>query len=118
MESILTSIKKILGITEDYDAFDDELIIAINTALFTLWQLGVGNNTSEPFKIEDEDQKWSDFIDEGKIEMCKSYVALRVRLLFDPPTSGTLVEAINSQIKEFEVRMTYAVDEYSNYYVE
>ena len=118
MESILTSIKKILGITEDYTVFDDDIIFAINTAFFTLWQLGVGNDTSQPFKIEDSSTEWSEFIDDGLIEMCKSYVALRVRMLFDPPTSSVLVDAINGQIKEYEVRMTYAVDEYSNYYVE
>lgn len=116
MESILTSIKKIIGISEDYTEFDNDIIFAINTAFFTLWQLGVGNDLSEPFKIEDDSAEWSDFIDDGKIEMCKSYVALRVRMLFDPPTSSVLVDAINGQIKEYEVRMTYAVDEHSNYY--
>lgn len=118
MEGILTSIKKLIGLSEDYEAFDLDIIMAINTAFFTLWQLGVGNDTSQPFKIEDSSTEWSEFIDDGLIEMCKSYVALRVRMLFDPPTSSVLVDAINGQIKEYEVRMTYAVDEYSNYYVE
>ena len=116
MESILTSIKKIIGISEDYTEFDDDIIFAINTAFFTLWQLGVGNDSSTPFTIADEGPTWSQFIDDGKIEMCKSYVGLRVRMLFDPPSNSFLADAINGQIKEYEVRMTYAVDEYADYY--
>ena len=115
MDGILNSVKKILGLSSDYDVFDADLIMAINTAFFTLWQLGVGKNTEAPFVIHGDSEDWSDFIDEGKIEMCKSYVALRARMLFDPPTSGTLTESINGQIKEYETRMTYAVDEYNNY---
>ncbi len=116
MESILTSIKKILGLSEDYTAFDDEIIIAINTALFTLWQLGVGYSTSSPFKIEDDSATWADFVEDGTVEACKTYVGLRTRMLFDPPSNSFLADAINGQIKEYEVRLTYAVDEYSNYY--
>lgn len=116
MDSILTSVKKMVGIAGDYTEFDPDIIFAINTAFFTLWQLGVGKDPREPFKIEDESAKWSDFIDDGKIEMCKSYVGLRTRMLFDPPTNSFLVDAINGQIKEYEVRMTYGVDEYNDYY--
>lgn len=115
-ESILTSIKKLIGLSEDYEAFDLDIIMAINTAFFTLWQLGVGGDPSKPFTIEDDTAKWSDFIDFGKMEMCKTYVSLRVRMIFDPPTSSFLADAINGQIKEYEVRLTYGVDEYSDYY--
>ena len=115
-ESILISIKKLVGLSEDYEVFDADIIMAINTAFFTLWQLGVGKDTSKPFTIEDDTALWSDFIEFGKIEMCKTYVSLRVRMIFDPPTSSFLADAINGQIKEFETRMTYAVDEYSDYY--
>ena len=76
LESILTSIKKILGLSEDYTAFDTDIILAINTALFTLWQLGVGKVTETPFRIEDDGSEWSDFVEDGMIEMCKSYVGL------------------------------------------
>lgn len=117
-ESILNSIKKIIGISADYTEFDVDIIFAINTAFFTLWQLGVGNDTSQPFKIEDSEDIWEDFIDSGEIEMCKSYIALRVRMLFDPPSNSFLADAINGQIKEYEVRMTYAVDELNDYYAE
>lgn len=118
MESILTSIKKLLGLSEDYEAFDDDIILDINSALFILWQLGVGKSTETPYMIHDDSETWTDFIDESQIEICKPYVYLRTKMLFDPPSSGTMVDAINGQIKEYEVRMTYAVDEYSNYYVE
>ena len=116
MESILTSIKKILGLSEDYNAFDPDIIMAINTALFTLWQLGVGYRTESPFKIEDDAATWSDFVEDGKVEPCKTYVGLRTKMLFDPPTSSILADAINGQIKEYEVRLTYAIDEYNDYY--
>lgn len=118
MESILTSVKKYLGISEDYTAFDDEIVMAINTAFFTLYQLGVGNDMTQPFKIADKTAVWSSFIDDRKIEMCKSYVCLRTKLLFDPPSTSFHVDAINAQIKEYECRMGYAVDEYNNYYEE
>lgn len=117
-ESILNSIKKIIGISADYTEFDVDIIFAINTAFFTLWQLGVGSDPSEPFKIEDAEDTWDDFIEPGEIEMCKSYIALRVRMLFDPPSNSFLADAINGQIKEYEVRMTYAVDELNDYYAE
>ena len=112
MESILTSVKKVIGLDENYTAFDTDIIIAINTALFTLWQLRVGINKASPYKITGKTETWNDFIEDGKIEMCKSYVVLRVRLLFDPPTSGFLVDAIKEQIREFEFRMIVGSDEY------
>lgn len=112
MESILTTVKKILGLSEDYTAFDTDIVTAINTAFFALWQLGVGNDTSQPFKIEDKTAVWSDFIDSGKMEMCKSYICLRARILFDPPTSPTLMDALNAQCREYEFRMTVGNDMY------
>lgn len=110
MESILTSVKKMLGITEDYTAFDPDIIMAINSAFFILWQHKVGRDPSKPFMIHDDGETWLDFVEDGEIEIVKNYVALRVRLLFDPPSSGFLVENIKEQIKEFEVRMLYATD--------
>lgn len=114
--SILNSIKKNIGIDSDYTIFDDQIIMAINTAFFTLWQLGVGNTTTVPFMITGQTEEWTDFIDDAQAEVCKSYVTLRVRLLFDPPNNSFLVDAINAQIEEFECRMTYRVDELNNYY--
>lgn len=111
--SILTSVKKSLGLDEDYDAFDADIVFAINTAFFTLWQLGIGNNTSAPFKIEDDSEEWPEFIDDGRLEMCKTYVTLRTKLLFDPPASSYLVDAIKEEIREYEFRMTVGSESYT-----
>ena len=105
MDSILTSIKKLLGIAEDYEHFDADIIIHINSVLMVLTQLGVG--PAEGFVIEDESAKWSDFVSDTspvKMSAIRTYVYLRVRLLFDPP-SGTVIEMINKQIAEFEWRL-------------
>lgn len=110
MESILTSIKKLLGITEEYTHFDNDLIMHINSVLMILSQLGVG--PSEGYSISSSAQTWSDFLgdDLKKLQSVKSYVALKVRLMFDPPTSSSVMEAINNQIREFEWRLNVAVD--------
>lgn len=103
MESILQSVKKKLGIMPEYEHFDDEIITDINSAFSILNQLGVGSD--EPFTISGSDEVWTDFIEDGRIELVKSYIPLRVRLLFDPPANSFLVESINKQIAEFEFRM-------------
>lgn len=103
--SILTGTKKILGLAEDYTAFDHDVITHINTAFSTLAQLGVG--PPEGFMIEDETAEWIDFIDDTDLQYnsVKSYIYLRVRLLFDPPTTSYLIAAFNDQIKELEWRL-------------
>lgn len=103
MDSILNSVKKKLGIQEDYTHFDEDIIIDINSVFMILNQLGVGPD--EPFTIEDEDAFWDDFIDNTRIEAVKSYMYMKVRLMFDPPTSGFLVDSLNKQIAELEWRM-------------
>lgn len=110
MESILTSIKKLLGITEEYTHFDNDLIMHINSVLMILSQLGVG--PSEGYSISSSTETWTDFLgdDLKKLQSVKSYVALKVRLMFDPPTSSSVMEAINNQIREFEWRLNVAVD--------
>ena len=102
-ESILNSVKKALGIVESYDAFDDQLILYINTALAVLVQTGVGE---ENFAIHDSSSKWSDFLGEKMraLEYSKTYVILRVRLMFDPPQSSGAVEQIKAMIAEYEWR--------------
>ena len=112
MDSILNSVKKGIGLSEDYNVFDDEIIDAINAAFFTLWTLGVGDDKSKPFVISDADTEWSEFISDNKIEACRNYVKMRTRLQFDPPTSSFLLEAIKEQVQEFEFRMMVATDEY------
>ena len=105
MESILTSIKKLLGIKEEYNNFDQDIIMHINTVLVTLNQLGVG--PSDGFEITDELDNWSDFVGDNEklLNNVKSYIYLRVRLLFDPPLSSSLIEAMNRQIAELEWRI-------------
>lgn len=103
MESILLSIKKLLGIMPDYTNFDEDIIIHINTAFATLNQLGVG--PSEGFMIEDRFAEWQDYTTSNNLTMIRSYVYLKVRLLFDPPTSSALIESINRTIAELEWRI-------------
>lgn len=104
MDSILTSIKKLLGIDEDYTHFDIDLIMQINSILAVLTQLGVGPSTG--YSIQDSDATWSDFLgSEYAFDTVKSYVYLRVRMLFDPPQSSALIESMNKMISEFEWRL-------------
>lgn len=105
MESILTSIKKMLGIPEEYDHFDPDLIMHINSVLSILTQIGVG--PSEGFRIEDDLATWEDFLgDDTDYEAVKSYVHLRVKLLFDTSTlSSAVIESMNRMISELEWRL-------------
>ena len=104
MQSILTSIKKLLGITEDYDRFDADIIMHINSVLMILNQLGVGPEKCA--SITDKIDTWYDvFGDMDNIEAVKTYIYLRVRILFDPPTSSFVLESMNRQISELEWRL-------------
>lgn len=109
MESILTSIKKMLGLTPDYTHFDADIIMHINTALMVLTQLGIG--PSEGFAIEDDMATWYELIpDYRKHQMVKTYVYLKVKLIFDPPQSSAVITAINEQISEFEWRLNVSAE--------
>lgn len=110
MESILTSIKKLLGITEEYTHFDADLIMHINSIFTILTQLGVG--PKEGFRIEDELATWNDFLQTDSVlfDSVKSYMHLKVKLLFDPPLSGTVMESYNRMISEFEWRLNVTAD--------
>ena len=103
IDSILGSVKKKLGIMQDYTHFDEEIIMDINSTFEILNQLGVG--PEEPFMITGYDEKWSDFIKTGKIETVKTYMVLKVRLFFDPPQSSFLVREVEDRIAELEFRM-------------
>lgn len=108
-DSILNTIKKQLGITEDYTVFDSDLIMHINSVFLTLSQLGVGPD--EGFFIEGKTDSWADYIDEGVLlNSIKTYVYLKVKLLFDPPGSSYAVDAINNIIKELEWRINVQVE--------
>lgn len=108
MESILTSIKKLLGIAEEYDHFDADIIMHINSVLMILTQLGVG--PSEGFSIDDETATWEDFLknDITKLSAVKTYIYMKVRLIFDPPGSSALLKSIEDSIREFEWRLNAA----------
>ena len=109
MESILASIKKLLGIDEEYDHFDQDLIMHINSVFMILNQLGVG--PAEGFSIQDSKSVWSDFIPAGSnLEAVKTYVHLKVKLMFDPPSNSAVIEAINRTIAELEWRLNVASD--------
>ena len=109
MESILNSIKKLLGIAEDYDYFDSDIIMHINSVFATLTQLGVG--PEDGFSIDDESEKWEDFLPEERmLHSVKSYMFMKVKLMFDPPLSSAVIECAKEQIKELEWRLQVAVD--------
>lgn len=109
MDSILTSVKKMLGIAEEYDHFDADLIMHINSVLTILGQLGVGPD--EGFFIEDDGAEWTDFVpDMPKLQFIKTYVYQKVKLLFDPPQSASAIEALNRSISELEWRINAQVD--------
>lgn len=110
--SILTSIKKLLGISEEDTNFDTDIIICINSVFSILYQMGVGSE--EPFSISDKDTMWSDFLDDKEtLEMVKSYVHMKVKLMFDPPSSSAVIAAINEMIKELEWRL-HSEENYHN----
>ena len=109
-DSILTSTKKILGVDETYTVFDLDIMTHINSAFSTLNQLGIG--PVDGFMIEDATAVWSDFLgtNSPKLNAVKTYGYLRVRMLFDPPTTSYLINALNEQIKELEWRLNVIVD--------
>lgn len=114
-QSILLTIKKMLGIDQDYHAFDIDIVTNINAVFLTLYQLGVGPST--PYEIAGEEETWEEFFgDSKKVPGVQSYIYQRVRLMFDPPTNSFLVQSFEKQIAEFEWRMNvYADPRHGNY---
>lgn len=109
MDSILESIKKLLGIDTSYDVFDADLIIHINSVLSALTQIGVG--PKKGFSISDSSSEWSEFIDdESQLELVKSYVYIRTKLLFDPPMSSAVMESYKRIADEYEWRISVIVN--------
>lgn len=108
-ESILTSIKKLLGSPEEYEPFDNDIIMNINALFLTLNQIGVG--PEEGFFILDKSSVWSDFVsDKVLANAVRIYMYLKVKLVFDPPASSSAIDSINRQIDEYEWR----INEYAN----
>lgn len=108
-ESILASVKKLLGIN-DVDDFDQDIITHINSSISILRQLGVG--PIKGFMITGEEETYQDYLgeDSKEIPMVKQYFYCRVRKTFDPPTSGSVMSALDEQIKELEFRLNFQVD--------
>ena len=111
MESILTSIKKLLGIGEECDDFDSEIIIHINSVFSDL--NGIGGGPSEGFSIEDDSVTWDAFLtmdNPARFNSVKTYMYLKVRLLFDPPQSSTVIENFNKKIDELTWRLNVTAE--------
>lgn len=110
--SILRSTKKALGLSDDYTVFDVDVIMHINTVFAFLNQLGVG--PEEGFSIEDDTAVWEDFTTDVRLNAVKSYVYLRVKLLFDPPATSFAISAFEKQVSEMEWRLNMSYETYTN----
>lgn len=109
MDSILTSIKKLLGIEPEVTNFDIDVIMHINSVFMILTQAGVGPATG--FVIQDKEKKWTEFLgDTIMLEGVKTYIYLKVKLIFDPPTIATVLEAMERSVAEFEWRLNQEAD--------
>lgn len=103
-QSILNSVKKVVGLTEDDDSFDVDILMHINSVFSTLNQLGVG--PEEGFEIEDDSVVWEDFLPDKRYNFVKSYIYLRVRRMFDPPGTSFLGDSYKEQTDEYECRIS------------
>ena len=110
MDSILTTVKKLLGIDEEDVSFDTDIIVSINTAIPSLSQMGIGPPNG--FIVISKDQKWTDYIRDTTINLegVKTYLYLKTKLIFDPPTNSTVIQSIENNLKELEWRMMLAVE--------
>ena len=107
-DSILNYVKLQLGIIPEYTVFDQQLILAINTAFSILHQLGVG--PKDGYAIEDDSNRWDEVVTKQSLNMVKSYVFLKVKLLFDPPATSFVLDAYNKQLAEMEWRINSEVE--------
>lgn len=109
MESILVTVRTGLGVAEEYDGFDTELILGINTSIMSLTQLGIG--PEDGLVVTGINETWEDLFNSvTNIEAVKSYILLKTRLEFDPPTSSFLLTALNDQLAELSWRIMVQVD--------
>lgn len=109
MNSILNDVKLFLGIPEEFDSFDSNLITCINSVFVVLSQIGVGSDV--PFKIQNGNTTWDEFSQDCEvIEMVKTYVPEKVALMFDPPSSSYASDALKSVLAEQEWRLNIACD--------
>ena len=107
--SIFKSIKALLGPDADYEVYDNDILLFINGVFSTLTQLGVG--PKEGFRITGETETWDDFLEGNKdLEFVKDYIFMKVKLIFDPPSSSAVMNAYQEACKELEWRINVAVD--------
>lgn len=113
-QSILNTIKKMIGGDIESTEFDTDLIVAINSAISTLYQIGIESLdavTEDNFHVSGPEEIWSDYLKDYKyLDMVKGYIYQRVRLMFDPPQNSFLVSAIQDQLKETEWRIMVSVE--------
>lgn len=112
-ESMLDSIKKVLGLTPDYDVFDADILMHMNSTFSQLHQLGIG--PEEGFYLETADTKWEAYfagsvVDPKQLSNVKTYVYIKVRLIFDPPATSFAIKALQDQAVELEWRLNATVD--------
>ena len=112
-ESILDSIKLILGVDTEYDAFDSEILMAINSSFMSLTQLGLG--PAEGFKVPNKATTWADILGTRQdLESVRSYIGIKSRILFDPPTNSYIMQALNNAATELEWRIRTQLEEVAN----
>ena len=105
-DSILATIKKMLGLATEYTPFDQDIIVLINSQFMALHQLGVGPQDNKGFSINDYSAKWSDFLgDEINLNSVKQYIYMKVRMVFDPPGNSFVMDALKQQCQEIEWRL-------------
>lgn len=113
-ESILKTIKEGLGIVDDYTAFDSQIIMHINSVFMILNQIGIGPDSC--FQIQDKADAWSEFIKESDwdgelFNLVKTYIVMKVKMIWDPPSSNAVLEVYQRQIDEFEYRLNLRSEE-------
>ncbi len=110
-DSILQSTKKKLGPSADYDAFDHDILVSINSTFATLYDV-CNFGGDKPVHIEGPDETWSDILEDHRVEWVKDYMYMKVKLAFDPPANGTLLENYKAQIAELEWRIYTELNDY------
>lgn len=114
--SILASIKKMLGYNADYTPFDQDIIILINSTFMTLHQLGVG--PKDGFVINGYSEQWSDFLDANKVVMTavQEYIYMKVKMIFDPPANSFVMSAMQERCKEYETRLNIQAESVESFW--
>lgn len=108
-DSILLTIKEMLGLSKTYPAYNTDVIRNINGSLFTLMQLGVGPSTG--FRITGESETWNDYIGDRKdLDAVVNFIYIKARIVFDPPTSAAVLQALKEEAKEYEYRLNTQVE--------